>query len=81
MTHWAGSWPAVVHPASPVARPSGESFDAVVEDGGPAAAVDSSVYSAASAHGVVGGVDDRVDTLFGDVAMNGGDFKHACNSR
>ena len=61
---------AVVHPASPVASPFGESLNAVAQDSRTACAMDRAVNSTATTHRVIGGVDYRINVLLSDVPLN-----------
>jgi hypothetical protein len=42
---------------------------------------DGAVQPTAPSHGVVRGVDDRIDVLLGDVAEDSGDAWHDCSMR
>ena len=75
ITHFAGRSPAVVQPASPVARPS-ETAGRSRAAARPGRAVNRAVHAAATAHGVVRRVDDRVDILRRDVSADDGEGDH-----
>ena len=61
MTHWAGMFPAVVHPASPVGRPFGKRAIQSFKMAGPSCPVDGAVYAASTSHLIVSGVHNGVN--------------------
>lgn len=47
---------------------------ALLEQAGAGGAMNGAIYAASAEKGTVGGIDDGVDVLFGDVALNDKDF-------
>src|SRR5690606_23936223 len=72
----AGGRPAGVADVEPVGEPG----DAVRQDLGSAGGVDGAIDAPAAPHPAVGGVDDGVDGLGGDVALDDGDLGHQAGS-
>ena len=77
LDHPPGRHVASRRPASIARRQTvREARDTVLEDDRTTCSMDRAIDAAAAAHPVVGGVDDGVDLLRGDVAEDGGHVSH-----